>query len=164
MSTLGDTADVNPVIKFLPHGLWLRPACSFRSARQPLCWNFMYHSPIVLSVGGSVWYMVRNFCCIVTIDSVLAYSKRENTFLFPVHAMFRHDGPLEVKPASTPRHLVYKQIWRDSLPIDMLLSAVPVLVVAQPSMVVPEGLMNYPVHPTQSLVKGPIHYKLNCAV
>jgi hypothetical protein len=29
---------------------------------------------------------------------------------------------------------------------DMLLSAVSVLVVAQPSSEVPEGLMNYPVH------------------
>ena len=37
------------------------------------------------------------------------------------------------------------QTWRDSLPIDMLLSAVSVLVVAQPSSEVPEGLMNYPV-------------------
>jgi len=34
---------------------------------------------------------------------------------------------------------------RDSLPIDMLLSAVFVLVVAQSSSDVPEGLMNNPV-------------------
>jgi len=33
--------------------------------------------------------------------------------------------------------------WRDSLPIDMLLSAVSVLVVAQQSSEVPEGLTNY---------------------
>jgi hypothetical protein len=33
----------------------------------------------------------------------------------------------------------------DSLPIDMLLSAVPVLVVALPSLEIPEGLTNYPV-------------------
>jgi len=33
---------------------------------------------------------------------------------------------------------------RDSLPIDMLLSAVSVLVVAQSSSEVPEGLMNIP--------------------
>jgi hypothetical protein len=37
-----------------------------------------------------------------------------------------------------------QQTWRYSLPIDMLLSAVSVLVVAQPSSEVPEGLMNYP--------------------
>jgi len=81
----------------------------------------------------------------VTIDSVLANSRTQNAFLFPVHAMFRHDCPLAVKPASTPRRLVHKKTWRDSLPIDMLLSAVSVLVVVQLSSEVPEGLMNYPV-------------------
>ena len=39
-----------------------------------------------------------------------------------------------------------KKTWRDSVPIDMLLSAVSVLVVAQPSSEVPEGLMNYHVY------------------
>jgi hypothetical protein len=43
---------------------------------------------------------------------------------------------------STPKK---KKLWRDSLPIDMFLSAVSVLVVAQPSSEAPEGLMNYPV-------------------
>ena len=37
--------------------------------------------------------------------------------------------------------------WRDSLPIDMLLSAVSVLVVAQSSSEIPEGLKNNPVLP-----------------
>ena len=46
---------------------------------------------------------------------------------------------------STPRPLVQKKTWRDSLPIDMLLSAVSVLVVAQSSSEIPEGLMNNPV-------------------
>jgi len=57
--------------------------------------------------------------------------------------MFSHDCPLAVKPASTPRHLVHKNTWRDSLPIDMILSAVSVLAVVQQSSEVPEGLMNY---------------------
>ena len=39
-----------------------------------------------------------------------------------------------------------KKTWRDSLPIDMLLSAVSVLVVAQLSSEIPEGLINNPVH------------------
>ena len=39
-----------------------------------------------------------------------------------------------------------KKTWRDSLPIDMLLSVVSVLVVAQSSSKIPEGLMNNPVH------------------
>jgi hypothetical protein len=81
----------------------------------------------------------------VTIDSVFANSKIQNAFLFPVHTMFHHDCPLAVKPASTPQRLLHKKTWRDSLPIDMLLSAVPFLFVAQPSSDVPEGLTNYPV-------------------
>ena len=105
----------------------------------------MYHSRIVLSIGGSVRYMVRNLRCTVTIDSVLANSKTQNAFLFIVHAIFRHDFPLAVEPASTPRPLVQKKTLRDSLPIDMLLSAMSVLVVAQSSFEVPEGVMNNPV-------------------
>jgi len=38
------------------------------------------------------------------------------------------------------------QVWRDSLPIDMLLSAVSVLVVAQSSSEIPERFMNNPVY------------------
>jgi hypothetical protein len=39
------------------------------------------------------------------------------------------------------RHsVVHNNTWRESLPIDMLLSAVSVLVVAQPSSEVPEAL------------------------
>jgi len=68
----------------------------------------------------------------VTIDSDLANSKTQKVFLFPVNAMFRHDCPLAMKPASTPWRLVLKKTRRDSVPIDMPLSAVPVLIVAQP--------------------------------
>ena len=50
-----------------------------------------------------------------------------------------------MEPGSTPRPLVQKKTWRDSLPIDMLLSAESVLVVAQSSSEIPEGLMNNPV-------------------
>ena len=111
----------------------------------------MYHSRIVLSVGGSVRYMVRNLRCTVTIDSGLANSKTQNASLFTVHAIFRHDYPLAVEPASTPRPLVQKKkTLRDSVPIDMLLSVVSVLVVAQSSSEVPEGLMNNPVHVSQT--------------
>jgi hypothetical protein len=81
--------------------------------------------------------------------TILANFKTQNGFLFPVHAMFRHDCLLAIKPASTQRRLVHKKekkTWRDSLPIYMLLSAVSVLVVAQRSSEVPEGLMNNPVY------------------
>ena len=90
-------------------------------------------------------YMVRNLRCTVKIDSVLANSKTQNAFLFTVHVIFRYDYPLAVELASTPRPLVQKKTLRDSLPIDMLLSAVSILVVAQSSSEVPEGLMNNPV-------------------
>jgi hypothetical protein len=40
---------------------------------------------------------------------------------------------------------IIKQTWRDSLPTDMLLSAVSILVFVLPSSEVPERLMNYPV-------------------
>ena len=41
--------------------------------------------------------------------------------------------------------LVQKKTWRNSLPTDILLSAMSVLVVAQSSSEIPEGLMNNPV-------------------
>ena len=50
-------------------GLWARAACSFRSAQAATLLEFMYHSQIVLSVGGSVWYMIRNLRRTVTIDT-----------------------------------------------------------------------------------------------
>ena len=62
-----------------------------------------------------------------------------------MNAIFLRDYPLAVEPGSTPRPLVQKKTWRDSLPIDMLLSAVSVLVVGQSSSEIPEGLMNNPV-------------------
>ena len=108
----------------------------------------MYHSRIVLSVGGSVWYMIRNLRCTVTVDSVLANSKTLNAFLFTVNAIFLHEYPLAVEPGSTPRSLVQKKNWGDSLPIDMLLSAMSVLVVEQSSSEIPEGLLNNPVQAT----------------
>ena len=89
--------------------------------------------------------MIWNLRYTVTIDSVLANSKTENAFLFTVNAIFLHDYPLAVEPGSTPRPLVQKKTWRDSLPIDTLLSAVSVLVVAQSSSEIPERLMNNPV-------------------
>ena len=99
--------------------------------------------------------MIRNLRCTVTIDSFLANSKTQNAFLFTVNAIFSHDYPLAVEPGSTPRPLVQKKNLGDSLPIDMLLSAVCVLVVAQSSSEIPEGLMNNPVY---------IEYKCNRAV
>ena len=90
-------------------------ACSFRSAQAATLLEFMYHSRIVLSVGGSVWYMIRNHGCTVTIDSVLANFKTQNSFLFTVNAIFRHDYPLAVEPGSTPRPPSTKKKLREIL-------------------------------------------------
>jgi hypothetical protein len=66
--------------------------------------------------------------------------------------MFRHDSSLAVKLASTPRRLLPKHTWdRFFLPIHMLLSAVCVLVVAQPGVEVPEGLTNYSVYASRQM-------------
>ena len=43
------------------------------------------------------------------VDVNPANSKTQKAFLFPVHAMFRHDCPLAVEPASTPRRLVHQK-------------------------------------------------------
>ena len=89
--------------------------------------------------------MIRNLCCTVTIESVLANSKTQNTFLFTVNAIFSRLPP----SGETSKYAMVsstKKTWSDSVPIDMLLSAVSVLVVAQSSSEIPEGLMNNPVH------------------
>ena len=93
--------------KFRP---WTRTACSFRSAQAATLLEFMYHSRSVLSVGGSVWYMIRNLRYTVTIDSVLASSKTQNSFLFTVNAIFLHDYPLAVEYGNTPRPLVQTKL------------------------------------------------------
>jgi hypothetical protein len=77
--------------------------------RQPLFWNFLYQSRIVLPIGGSVWYLVWNLHFNVAIDSVFANSKTQNTFLSPVLAIFHHNCPLAVKTANMPWCLLPKQ-------------------------------------------------------
>ena len=72
-----------------------------------------------------------------------------------MNAIFLHDYPLVVEPGSTPRPVVQKKkSWTDSLPIDMLLSAVSVLVVAQSSSEIPLGLMNNPVYTAAAAADG----------
>ena len=61
-------------------------ACALRKEQAAALLEFMYHSRIVLSVGGSVWYVIRNLRCTVTMDTVLANSKTQNAFLFTVNA------------------------------------------------------------------------------
>ena len=98
-----------------------------------------------LSVGGSVWYMIRNLRCTVTIG--LSFGKFQDTERFLIHCE-RH-FPSRLPPSGGTwkyaKALVQKKTWRDSVPIDMLLSAVSVFVVAQSSSEIPEGLVNNPV-------------------
>ena len=121
-----------------------RPA-RFAAHRQPLCWNFMYHSRIVLSVGGSAWYVIRNLHCTITIDSVLANSKTQNAFLFTMNTIFRHDYPLAVAPMSTPRPLVQKKLGE--ILYLLICSFLPCLswLLRRRVRKFPEGLMNNPV-------------------
>ena len=124
--------------------LWARTACSFRSAQAVTLLEFMYHSRIVLSVGGSVWYMIRNLRCTVTIHSILANSKTQNAFLFTVNAIFLHDYPLAVETGSTPRPLVQKKLEILYLLICSFLPCLSWLL--QSSSEIPEGLMNNSVY------------------
>jgi len=106
----------------------------------------MYHSRIVLSVGGSVRYMVRNLRCTVTIYSVLAKFQDTERFLIHCARYFSSRLPPSGRTCKYAKAPSTKKILRDSLPIDMLLSAVSVFAVAQSSSEVPEGLMNNPIY------------------
>jgi hypothetical protein len=48
-----------------------------------------------------------------------------------VYVMFRHYCPVKVSDENMPRSLLFPQSWRDLLPVDVLLSAVSILAVAQ---------------------------------
>ena len=93
-------------------GWWPRPACSFRIAQTATLLEF--HVPLT-NCFDCGWF------CVVHVPkpplhchnySVLANSKTQNAFLVPAHAIFRHDWPLAVKPASTPRRLVHKKLGK----------------------------------------------------
>jgi hypothetical protein len=125
-------------------GRWSWLTCSFPNTQAATLLEFLV--PLLN-------FFVRRWFCVVLgpkpslhCHNWLSFDKfkTQNAFLFPVLAMFHHDCPLAVKPASMPWCLLQKT-WRDSLPIDMLLSAVSVLIVAIPSSEVPERRMNYPV-------------------
>ena len=81
----------------------------------------------------------------------LSFEKSQDTERFLIHCERHFSSRLPPsggtwKYAKAPST---KKTWRDSLPIDMLLSAVSVLVVAQSSSEIPEGLMDNPVYKMQ---------------
>ena len=56
--------------------------------RLPVCSKLLYHVRIRLSVGGSLWYCVRNRRCTITTDSHLANCSTQNAFSAQVNAIF----------------------------------------------------------------------------
>ena len=77
----------------------------------------------------------------------LSFGKFQNIERFLIHCE-RHFYPRLPPSGRTWKYTKAcstKKTWRDSLAIDMLLSAVSFLVVAQSSSEIPEGLMNNPV-------------------
>jgi hypothetical protein len=91
--------------------------------------KLVFSDEATFRVYGKVNF-VQNLRCTVKIASVLANSETRNTFSPPVLTMLCHNCPLVLKPASMPWHLLPKQTWRDSLAIDMLLSALSVFIVS----------------------------------
>ena len=87
----------------------------------------------------NLWHFVYGCMYIIAKCRVIHESVRD---FWPLRYGSR-DGHAEEEHVNRGRDT--KKAWRDFLPIDMLFSAVSVLVVAQPSSVVPEGLTNYPV-------------------
>jgi hypothetical protein len=89
----------------------------------PVSSNFLYHSLIVLSVGGSVWYLVRKPRCTVIIDSILASCKTQKDFCSPENAMFPHYCLLVEKRVTKPWHktqeensIIYSFHWHALIP------------------------------------------------
>jgi len=86
--------------------------------------------------------------------NLLSFGKFQDTERFLIHCERHFSSRLRpscgtckyTKAPST------KKTWTDSLSIDMLLSAMSVLVVAQSSSEIPEGLMNNPVYYTYLLL------------
>ena len=125
---------------------WARTACSFRSAQTATLLEF--HVPFTNC------FVCRWFCVVhdpkppLHRHNWLSFGKFQGTERFLIHyerhfsSRLHHSGGT-CKYAKAPST---KITWRDSLPIDMLLSAVSVLVIAQSSSEIPEGLMNNPVY------------------
>ena len=100
--------------------------------------------------------------CVVPLYTVIHKALRD----FRTLRYSSRDGHAEGEHVSRGRDS--KKTWRDSLPIDMLLFAVSVLVVALPISEVPEGIMNYPVYSPQQAplfstrVAWHVSYLLRC--
>ena len=111
----------------------------------------MYHTEPPTDKTIREWYMNSSrvaACALRNEQTVrthrLSFGKFQDTERFLIHCERHFSSRLPPsggtwKYAKAPST---KKTWRDSLPIDMLLSAVSVLVVAQSSSEIPVGLMN----------------------
>jgi hypothetical protein len=185
MSTEGETLQVSvlpyrcsicpPLVKYrapdkrFSHMLdslsrWPWPACSFHSAQAVTVLEFH-----VLPTNCFVhrWFCVlRGPKPLLHHHNWLGFGKFQDAerFLIPCprHVLSQLSPSGETcKYATVPS--TQKKTWRDSLPIDMLLSAVSVLLVAQLSLEVLDGLVNYPVY-QQAVYTVNRHSGLNCVV
>jgi len=127
-------------------GRWPWPASSFRSAQAATMLEF--HVPLTNC------FVRRWFCALhgpkppLHCHNWLSFGKFQDTERFLIHCAghFSSRLPRSVGTCKYAKAPSTKKTLRDSLPIDMILSAVSVLVVAQSSSEVPEGLMNNPVY------------------
>ena len=137
MSTLGQASQ-----KFLAHARWPRPAFSFRSAQAATL--LLFHVPLTNC-------FVRRWFCVVHgpkpplhRHNWLSFVKFQDTERILIHCP-RHVSSRLPPSGETCKYAMTSitQTWTDSLPVDMLLSAVSDLVVAQTSSEFLEGRMNY---------------------
>ena len=145
-------------------GWWSRPACSFPSAHAVTLLEF--HAPLT-NCFVRMW-----FCAVhspkppLHRHNWLSFGKFQETERFLIlrsrHVSSRLPPSNEIckytTAPSTKKPPPPPPPWRDSLPVDMLRSAVSVLVIAQPSLEIPEGLMNYPVFFYVFYVTWALHY------
>jgi hypothetical protein len=113
---------------------------------EAISWDYQAYATSILSRKDICEECARHLTETPAIHGLRDVLTSEGSWQkFLTHIMFCHDCPLAVICASTPWCLFPKQTWRDSVPIDMCLSSVCLLVVVLPSSEVLEGLRNYPV-------------------
>jgi hypothetical protein len=94
----------------------------FAAHKQSVSSNFLYYSLIVLSVGGSIWYLVRKPRRTVIMDSVLASCKTKKGLCSPENAMLSHYCLQVEKRATKPRlktqenSIIYSFHWHALVP------------------------------------------------
>ena len=121
----------------------------------------MYHTEPPTDKTIREWYINSSrvaACALRNEQSQLTqFGKFQDTERFLIHCE-RHFSSRQPPSGGTWKYAKApstKKTWRDSLLIDMLLSAVSVLVVVQSSSEIPEGLMNNPVYfaisPTEAI-------------